>query len=392
MLLEEKESMRQRKRKRGKNVLVEETDILSNLPDGVLHHILSFFDTRSMVQTSILSRRWRCLWKDAPAITFRRSCFNSEPVFRQHVIRFLSLRSSHASVRRINLEYHFPVPVSGEPVVEVFDGIMKYATSHGKGGHLHHLSLCSETWDATSFTPMAASIMAYRHHESLTTLELAKLHLTSPPSSSFISLTTLKLLRCHFFYLDPFADFPCLKYLKLFGCRSSVALKVSGLQLLDLDIRWADYDVLSGTMEVFAPKLKSLRFVGDEGSTGSLKLNVPTLNHANIRLQWWTQIEFLIYESMDETNHECVSLLRCLHNVESLILCFDNWVAYDVQQYNSILVAMKSVMEVELSPFTRLKTLKLQYREGPISVPYEVIRYFLDGSRSNEKSFVLEKI
>ncbi|CAN1810345.1 Putative F-box/FBD/LRR-repeat protein At5g44950 [Linum perenne] len=378
--------MSQRKRKRGENVLI---DRLSDLPDCILHHIMSFLDTTSIVRTSILSKRWRCLWKEAPAINFKRSCFDSEQGFIEHVIDILCFRYSHAPVKKISLEYNFTVWTG---VVKVFDRIMKYAACCGNGGHLHHLSLCHTDRYAPSFNTMSASIIAYCHHESLTTLELASLHLTHPPSSSFISLTTLQLNRCHFFYIDPFDEFPCLKYLKLVGCASSVKLVVSGLELLDLDIQWPCH-VNSGPIEVFAPKLESLRFLGDdEGSKVFPKLNVPALNHANIRLRWWNELEFLNDEFMDDANRGCVNLLCGLHNVESLILCFDNCVQeYDVK-HNSPFVGMKSLMEVEPSPFTRLKTLRVQYKKGLANIPYEVIRYFFDGSHSKEKSFVLEKI
>ncbi|KAL7129572.1 hypothetical protein ABFS83_13G076400 [Erythranthe nasuta] len=46
-------------------------DRLSDLPDSVLTHILSFLrPTKFSVRTSILSRRWRYLWTDAPVIEF----------------------------------------------------------------------------------------------------------------------------------------------------------------------------------------------------------------------------------------------------------------------------------------------------------------------------------
>ncbi|KAJ7940924.1 F-box family protein [Quillaja saponaria] len=45
---------------KGKQKMVE--DRLSNLPDGILQHILSLFGTRITVQTSVLGKRWRsCL-------------------------------------------------------------------------------------------------------------------------------------------------------------------------------------------------------------------------------------------------------------------------------------------------------------------------------------------
>ncbi|KAJ1288688.1 hypothetical protein BS78_02G107100 [Paspalum vaginatum] len=43
-------------------------DRLSALPDGLLHAILSFLPAPQAVQTSLLSRRWRRLWRSAPLI------------------------------------------------------------------------------------------------------------------------------------------------------------------------------------------------------------------------------------------------------------------------------------------------------------------------------------
>ncbi|KAM0888424.1 hypothetical protein ACQ4PT_028371 [Festuca glaucescens] len=43
-------------------------DRLSALPDGVLHAILSFLPARQLVQTSVLSRRWKNLWCSTPCI------------------------------------------------------------------------------------------------------------------------------------------------------------------------------------------------------------------------------------------------------------------------------------------------------------------------------------
>ncbi|KAL7592576.1 hypothetical protein Lser_V15G35342 [Lactuca serriola] len=45
-------------------------DYISNLPDCIVHHILSFMPTKEVVKTSILSTRWKNLWASAPTIDF----------------------------------------------------------------------------------------------------------------------------------------------------------------------------------------------------------------------------------------------------------------------------------------------------------------------------------
>ncbi|XP_042380550.1 putative F-box/LRR-repeat protein At3g28410 [Zingiber officinale] len=47
-----------------------EEDYLSNLPDELLHHILSFLPTLDSIRISILARRWRHVWTSVPVIDF----------------------------------------------------------------------------------------------------------------------------------------------------------------------------------------------------------------------------------------------------------------------------------------------------------------------------------
>jgi hypothetical protein len=43
-------------------------DIISALPDALLQHVLSFLQAREAVQTCVLARRWRHLWKSMPVL------------------------------------------------------------------------------------------------------------------------------------------------------------------------------------------------------------------------------------------------------------------------------------------------------------------------------------
>lgn len=46
----------------------DKSDRISDLPDEMLQHILSFLGTRKAVQTSLLSKRWVNLWASLPCI------------------------------------------------------------------------------------------------------------------------------------------------------------------------------------------------------------------------------------------------------------------------------------------------------------------------------------
>ncbi|KAK9269655.1 hypothetical protein L1049_001433 [Liquidambar formosana] len=52
------------------HIVDEGEDRISNLPDSVLHHILSFLPTKYAVGTCILSKRWQFMWTSISNIDF----------------------------------------------------------------------------------------------------------------------------------------------------------------------------------------------------------------------------------------------------------------------------------------------------------------------------------
>uniref|UniRef100_A0A0E0M565 F-box domain-containing protein n=1 Tax=Oryza punctata TaxID=4537 RepID=A0A0E0M565_ORYPU len=97
-------------------------DRLSDFPEGVLHRIMSFLDSRQAVQTCVLSPRWRDLWRTVPHIhaDFYDFTLNwtsdddemdeaavaeDEVVFNRFVNRLLELRDPNASIRSFFLRF-----------------------------------------------------------------------------------------------------------------------------------------------------------------------------------------------------------------------------------------------------------------------------------------------
>ncbi|KAL3635092.1 hypothetical protein CASFOL_022146 [Castilleja foliolosa] len=54
----------------------EDVDRISELPQPILHHILSFLHQNDAVKTSVLSKSWRHLWSSSPKIEFLQKLFN----------------------------------------------------------------------------------------------------------------------------------------------------------------------------------------------------------------------------------------------------------------------------------------------------------------------------
>lgn len=102
--------------KRARAGITASDDRLSALPDGVLHTILSFLPARQLVQTSLLSRRWKDLWCSTPCINIDEREFDigsgrnvqakKWSKFENFNTNLLLFRSNAASVDKFCLYAH----------------------------------------------------------------------------------------------------------------------------------------------------------------------------------------------------------------------------------------------------------------------------------------------
>nr|GEY12908.1 hypothetical protein [Tanacetum cinerariifolium] len=78
-------------------------DRLSNLPDDLIHKILSYIGTKQAVETSALASRWRFVWTSLPYLNFSSEDFPSLPKFSKFVNHVLSRRNNEIEVPFVKL-------------------------------------------------------------------------------------------------------------------------------------------------------------------------------------------------------------------------------------------------------------------------------------------------
>ncbi|CAN0841145.1 F-box/LRR-repeat protein 13 [Linum grandiflorum] len=298
-------------------------DRLSDLPDFTIHHILSFLDAKCVVQTSVLSRVWRYMWKHVPALSFRRDSFRNRHSFVRFVHTFMDLRSE-LGVCKISF---VDEKASGKPSYKDMLGrVMEYASSHAT----QHLDIVLNPDNKYLYT--IGSTMSC----NLETLELRNTIFPLPHhfgSSSVQMLTTLKLEGCYLKFgsrevFDLISNFPCLVNLVISDCIWSnvwylcetVSTKIIGPQLLSLKLD------MVGKTEIVAPRLESfhLKFAVPlcMDFRGFSKLSIPSLVHADILVL--ERYIYFIRHDKERMEYYLDRLLQGLHNAISLVIRSDD--------------------------------------------------------------------
>ncbi|CAI0413382.1 unnamed protein product [Linum tenue] len=289
------------------------SDRLSHLPDFIIHHILSFVDTKCAVQTSVLSRGWRYSWKHVPVLILHNSSFGQYSSFERFVDNVLSLRHPF-NVREMIYTVIYPPEEEEE---EEFVKLIKYAVSHDAHRLVLKLFFIMVPEDSYRFSDLFSTISNCR----LKTLELYGVGIDSGfESYGFPMLTTLKLGQCLLAsdkdgVFDPFSILPCLENLVLSHCNhlDRGRLKICGPQLLSLELEL----VSSSNMEIFAPRLKFFRLEHDLESLNFSKLTLPSLDDAVIMIN--DEVEFM-EGNEGSVRQGVVSLFQGLSNVTTLQL------------------------------------------------------------------------
>ncbi|KAF3331518.1 F-box/LRR-repeat protein [Carex littledalei] len=96
-------------------------DMLSSLPDSLLHHIMSFMFAQEAVQLCVLSKRWKTLWTTLPFLNFEFNEFvnNQLVAFTEFVSTVILLREATSQLHTFTLHcvsYSVPADVFGAAI------------------------------------------------------------------------------------------------------------------------------------------------------------------------------------------------------------------------------------------------------------------------------------
>ncbi|XP_071706831.1 FBD-associated F-box protein At5g22730-like [Rutidosis leptorrhynchoides] len=300
-------------------------DKISNLPDDIINHILSFLDLKYAMQTSALSKRWKLSWTLLPQLNLDSYKFSSLSHFNKFV--------NHALLHRNNLREVSILELRCRELVTNITSrrIVNYAGLH----NIRRLKLESTS---TKYHKFPEFLFSCRALEDLT-LEF-----------NFTSCDK----RCHI--SESGWDFPVLKNLIIIGrydyCYPNV-LNVVAPQLQNL------------TAHVELVEVLHCRDPLHKSAVGFDSLEKVKLFWPDTLIQWATNF--------------CVSrLLGVFHKLYSAkFLILD----MDITELLSSCLE-RDQMLLEPFPFNNLKYLKMKtmVAQQHFVVPVQLKNYFLDKS------------
>jgi len=243
-----------------------DADKPSDLPDHILLHIIEFLKIKQSVQTCILSKRWKGLWKHLTNLKFHHSYPDQSNIFCNFVSQILSNRDDSTPLHRLNFKHIDFIEPSKTTLLEV----MRYAESH----NVQQLTINAKVKNISGLE-LPPSIFYCR---SLTYLNLDFWHNSNnvmtmlPKSLNLPSLKTLHLQRLTFTTSDdgcaePFSACNMLNTLVIICCylqddTQVLCISNSKVSSLTIGSNYMYDETHNYKVVLFTPKLTSLTASG----------------------------------------------------------------------------------------------------------------------------------
>ncbi|XP_044484145.1 F-box/LRR-repeat protein At3g26922-like [Mangifera indica] len=346
--------------KRNKRVKTCKDNNLSNLPDDILHQILSFIDTKFVVQTCVLSKRYRDLWKTIPDLSFDSTNFNRVFYFKKFVLDVLNRRDHSVDICKFSLTCRGRINKSF--MTKVIDYLVshnvKHLCLHVKWGEFH----------------LPQRLIACNSINSLV-METFRPEILPGNWFGFVGLQDLHLSKMQFNYesqqpFDPFSSCQNLRNLCLCDCYLSgfSVFRITGPQLITFNL--SNFVLANpGRIELLAPVLTSFSLVKSIPLNFAL-VELPAITNVNVQVFVPFQF-FLSNPSRQSVANTLTNMFRVLRRARFVTL-----------SYGTLKILIDAPNGLQPSPFTELEKMKLkmQYGQNSIAIPPHVSAYLLSAS------------
>lgn len=291
-------------------------DWISALPDEILAAILQNVDAKTAVSTSILSRRWRHVWKSLRSLHLSEVSLPDDSSW----VRLGPMRKEYIKANKV---IHFV------PSLRWFSRIMKKRSDGGGGGNVEALRGLSVVFSGSAKCAGAVNAaIAAAAERGVRGIDVAVVGdsisrrgkcyefpswpfsddaARSPSASSSSSLTSLRLNNCRLSVGESFRGFSSLTKLVLVAMHMSLddtkallrsCKNLRSLCLIDMvDIRVVRHRKLeelvwlwpppSGELVIDAPALRRLEFWGAgevlPSAASTLRRPLPCLEHVSLQ-------------------------------------------------------------------------------------------------------------
>ncbi|XP_028097583.1 putative F-box protein At1g49610 [Camellia sinensis] len=301
-------------KKKKKAQTVEETrdrDCLTELPEPLLHNILSYLTMKDVIKTSVLSKRWRYIWLSITCLKFlpmkkqkykevgfinRTLLLHKGPKIQKFSITFV-YNPAHA--HQVDSWIHFAI---ARNVNELYlDFPCKRSCLFRYGYKLPHFI----------FSCRSLTVLALKHC-------VIRIPVNFIPSS-------LKILSLeHVFFIggdisDLISSSPILEYLSLTNCLSSsdLYLSIFKVGMKTLKIYESHYYSQSSKLDVYAPFIVSFELVTNMSGKNYVMKKMQSLESASFDCIGTPGLQF----NAEDKRQSIVQILDEVHHVKELRLC-----------------------------------------------------------------------
>lgn len=292
----------------------QKVDRISNLPDPIIQHILSFLPADDAIKTCILSKRWDSIWTLVPNLIFRRECSCSQEA--ENFAVFVDKALMHyrsPKVKKFLVEFEFTECFKAQ-----VDSWVDFAV------RLKVEELCLEFHREIADDPDYYCLPNFLYGNIPAEKLSLRFCALSPNKLKQVSWMSLKVLSISYGWLsNEMIKNICLgcsllEYLKLNQCYGFDQINTnfsSSLKDLVVDGSWGPEDKFGDfVITIKGPNLLSLTLAGYMHRANYMLLDVSSLVEANIgyrmkscshgcRSNWYSAHRSVLHDLLEKLQH-----------------------------------------------------------------------------------------